>query len=194
MPFPGGDLLESPPSLSCRARASAAAREKRKSVRREVTGIVPCLPDSLCQADRWHTVIQGLWAHQEHIMLMEGRSTLLCVRREARNSHSHGCMLGVWNDNLSSTSAFDKGRSMNLGLLSLCRRMGAIVIGCRYRLRLRYVESDRNPADKGSRRPAGGGLRQDRSLATGTQGPEREYPDRSTATAFLCPPHLMRKC
>ena len=112
---------------------------------------MPYLPDSLCQADRWHTVIQGQWAHREHIMLMEGRSTLLCARREARNSHSHGCMLGVLSDNLSSTLAFDEGRSMIIGLLSLCRRMGAIVIGCRYRLRLRYVESDRNPADKGSR-------------------------------------------
>ena len=29
--------------------------------------------------------------------------------------------------------------------------MGAIVIGCRYRLRPKYVESDRNPADKSSR-------------------------------------------
>ena len=115
MPFPGGDLLESPPSLSSGARASAAARETRKSVRRGVTGIVPYLPDSLCQADRWHTVTQGQWAHREHIMLMEGRSTLLCARREARNSHSHGCMLGVLSDNLSSTLDFDKGSSMNLG-------------------------------------------------------------------------------
>ena len=119
MPFPGGDFLEFPLSLSSGARASSAAREKRKSVRREVSGIVPCLPDSLCQADRWHTVIQGQWAHQEHIMLMEGRSTLLCSRREVRNSHSHGCMLGVLSDNLSPTLAFDKARPMNLGLFSL---------------------------------------------------------------------------
>ena len=84
-------------------------------------------------------------------MLKEGRSTLLCARRERRNRSSPGCMLGIFVDNLSSTFSFDKGQSMNLGLLSLCRRTAAIVIGCRYRLRLRYIESARNPADKGSR-------------------------------------------
>ena len=119
VPLPGGDVLESAPSLSSCSRASVAARDMRNSVRREVVGIVPSLPDSICESYRWHTVIQGQWSHQEHIMLMEGGSTLFCARREARNSHSHGCMLGILRDHLSSTLAFDKGRSMNFGLLAL---------------------------------------------------------------------------
>ena len=47
--------------------------------------------------------------------------------------------------------AFDKGRSKDFRLLALCRRAAALQLGCRIRWRLRYVETGRNPSDKGSR-------------------------------------------
>ena len=112
---------------------------------------MPRLPPEIVDERRWRTVIQGEWSYDEHIMVQEGRATLLCLRREARNVGSHGTLIGVLSDNLSSTLAFDKGRSSNFALLSLCRRAAALTIGCRFRFRIRYVETDRNAADKGSR-------------------------------------------
>ena len=56
-------------------------------------------------------------------------------------------------DNLSATHALNKGRATDGALLGLCRRSCAIQLATRMRVRWRYVESHRNPADGPSRAP-----------------------------------------
>ena len=53
--------------------------------------------------------------------------------------------------NLAIICSFEKGRARNHGLMSIVRRSAAYSIGCQIKLRVRYIETDRNVADHGSR-------------------------------------------
>eukprot|EP00972_Heterocapsa_arctica_P066427 9803536-Heterocapsa_arctica.AAC.1 len=54
-------------------------------------------------------------------------------------------------DNMSCLGAFEKGRSASYGLNNLCRRLCAYKVAGQIQVRGRYIETDRNVADAGSR-------------------------------------------
>ena len=122
----------------------------RRSILRP-TDLVPPLSDALCDPQRWHLVVQGGWQFPGTIHCKEGRVCLSGLERISRLPAAHGHRLLSLCDNLSAVLAFNKGRSRDPALRSLCRRAAATIIGCELQWFLRYIETLRNPTDEGSR-------------------------------------------
>eukprot|EP00435_Cladocopium_sp_Y103_P074179 s45_g47.t1 len=146
LPPPGSAELEV--GGSC---GGSVRRHVRPMVSVDLVGMVPKLPDAVVAPKRWRTIIQRRWKHSEAIHMKEGRVALMTLRREAKRSEAHGKRLLTLSDNLSSLSAFDRGRAKDVALLALCRRAAALQVASGIQWFLRYVESKRNPSDYGSR-------------------------------------------
>ena len=83
--------------------------------------------------------------------MLEGRTTLLGLKRMSRNACYHGCRFLSIGDNLSSLLAFEKGRACDWGLRCLTRVAAARQIACEIHQYHRYSETERNPTDHDSR-------------------------------------------
>ena len=93
----------------------------------------------------------GAWKYSEHITLTEGRAALMQVRHRARTMDVFDrCHVGLL-DNMGCTLAFEKGRCHDRRLLSQCRQVLAYSLACRASFAFRWVPSERNPSDAGSR-------------------------------------------
>ena len=121
-------------------------------------GIDP-IDDATLNASDWHLVVAGGWSHAEATHLLEGRIMLGGLRRSSRVVRHHGRRLLSLGDNLSSILAFEKGRACDEGLRRLASKAAAIQVGCEIDWVLRYVETDRNAADPGSRLASAGKLK-----------------------------------
>ena len=141
LPLPGSGELEK--GCSC--------FDNKQQRAFEIFDLVPRLPEYLLQPDRWNLIAQKRWKFGETIHMKEARVALMSLRRESRRVGSHNKRLLTFCDNLAAVCAFDKGKTRDVGLLSLCRRAAAIVFSAGIQWRLTYVESARNPSDKGSR-------------------------------------------
>ena len=112
-------------------------------------------PLALCWDDRarWTTIVEGMWQHQqEHINVKECRVVFMAIRRACMRRRTLGRKILVFTDNLVSALVLEKGRSRAKGLNSLARRVCAYCLAHGLRVRYRYLETGRNPADEGSRR------------------------------------------
>ena len=77
----------------------------------------------------------------------------MSLRRVCRSGRWLGRRVLTLSDNPACVGAFEKGRSSRShGLLALCQRSAAYQLACAIQWRLRYIETDRNVADEGSRR------------------------------------------
>ncbi|CAE8613278.1 unnamed protein product, partial [Polarella glacialis] len=148
LPQPGSGVLES----HFHNKGTRRKKDDRVIKEYELVGIVPRLSDAICCQSRWVTHKEGRWRYKESIHLTEGRTSLMSLRRMARVVEHHGKRYLTLSDNLSSLCAFAKGRAKTYDLTALCRRSAALQIGCDIRWRQRYIESERNPCDEGSRR------------------------------------------
>ena len=148
------------------ARANRSARRLRRAeheerVYSERVGLVPPIEAGWVDPMRWRRVVAGCWAKPAAIHNKEARAALLGLCRAAWQPKNYRGILLSLGDSLSEILAFDRGRAKDRELLSLCRRAAAIQCGTGTRWHRRYVETERNPADKDSRltassRPAGG--------------------------------------
>lgn len=120
----------------------ATPRVARARANIEVTGLVPRLPEWLVASADWKMLVARPWSHQEAIHMKEGRVSLMTLRRQSRRCAEHGRELLALSD--------DRSRARRLDLLSLCRRSAGLQSGCELSWRIRYVEADRNAADKGT--------------------------------------------
>jgi len=126
-------------------------------VRGEVLGDVemdpnfPEIPLNLLQEDRWHT----LWATQLHyrepVHLNEGRSILSAAKHRSRDALRHGKRVLIMNDNMGVVLACMKGRCASYGLLRTCQKMAAESLASGIRFYVRWIPSELNVADHGSR-------------------------------------------
>ena len=113
---------------------------------------IPALDDCWTARRRYRLVAADRWRWQdEHINLKEARVALMGLRRHCRSVRFLGTKLLSISDSQVTVGAFEKGRS-SAGLQSLCRRAAAYRLGGQIAWRLRYIETDRNPSDKDSRR------------------------------------------
>jgi hypothetical protein len=92
------------------------------------------------------------WGSPEAIHMLEGRAVLKAVQHACRTPACRMHRVLFLCDNMSIVMAFNKGRCRDLRVLRLCRRTAAFCLSHGVSLRLRYVESSRNPAD-GPTRP-----------------------------------------
>lgn len=100
---------------------------------------------------RWKIAIVGTWARQGHINVLEARSALQAVRRLARNPKAWGKrVLGI-TDSQVVQGCYGKGRSSARALVSPCRRLAALQLGLRLRVRWRWISTTMNCSDGPSR-------------------------------------------
>ncbi|CAE7255770.1 hmgA [Symbiodinium natans] len=87
----------------------------------------------------------------EHITLLEGRGTVQAVRHKMRVEGNYGMKHLHLGDNLGMVLAFDRGRAKAVPLLICCRRATAFAIAGDCVFTHRWIPSEHNAADAGSR-------------------------------------------
>ncbi|CAE7219985.1 ANK1 [Symbiodinium sp. CCMP2592] len=99
------------------------------------------------------------WKHQfacrmrmkEHITVLEGRGTLQAIRHKLRSKGNFQKRHVHLGDNLGMVLAFDRGRAKAVPLLMCCRRAAAFCIATCCTFTHRWVPSEFNAGDAGSR-------------------------------------------
>ncbi|CAK0850412.1 unnamed protein product [Prorocentrum cordatum] len=122
-------------------------------------------PWRVCGRQRWKRASTSMPA-------LEAEALLYGVRHLLRSVANLGSRLLVIGDSISASLAATKGRSSCDGMLSVTRRLGALLLGTGSLLRSRWIASELNPADGPSRgRPAPSdplaGLRRELATAAG---------------------------
>ena len=112
----------------------------------------PEVPSHMLDLSFWKEVIAGRWKFSESIHVLEARVLLLAVKRLARSLNSRNARHLILSDNMSVTLAISKGRASDFALLSICRKIAAYSVACRFRIRVRWIPSELNIADAPSRR------------------------------------------
>ncbi|CAK0816768.1 unnamed protein product, partial [Prorocentrum cordatum] len=143
-----------PPGRGAPRRRRPARIEVEAAAAAAGGSAVPALPDSALAAHRWQLVVRGAFLFPAPIHVLEGRTTLLGLRRATRSVAAHGCRVLSIGDNLSSMMAFEKGRCANPVLRQLACQSAARQLATGIQRYHRYSESKRNPTDHDSRAAA----------------------------------------
>ena len=85
------------------------------------------------------------------IHLKEAHALLSAVKHLSRNRLSHGLRCSVLSDSMCVVLAASKGRASNSCLNRFCQRIAAEVLACGLQLRVRWIPSEWNTSDQGSR-------------------------------------------
>ena len=101
--------------------------------------------------DYWQFRFNVQMTIPEHITLLEGRGMLASVRHKLRSVDSFGKRHLHLNDNLGMVLAAEKGRSSTFGTLRICRRLCALYLASDTSFSHRWIPSELNVADAGSR-------------------------------------------
>ena len=110
------------------------------------------VPHDCLDPELWSLKFAQRMQFSKHITLLEGRGVVAALRHKFRavqhfgKRHVHLC------DNLGMVLALDKGRSSSMGLLRVCRRISCLLIATGSILNCRWIPSELNIADAGSRR------------------------------------------
>ena len=100
---------------------------------------------------RWRETFRTTWRFPEASNIVEARMILLAARHLGRARRTSHCRVLLFRDNLAALSVLARGRSSAPSLLTVCRGLTAVALGCGVRLQLRWVPSRRNHADGPSR-------------------------------------------
>ncbi|CAK0804061.1 unnamed protein product, partial [Prorocentrum cordatum] len=122
-------------------------------------------PWRVCGRQRWKRASTSMPA-------LEAEALLYGVRHLLRSVANLGSRLLVIGDSISASLAATKARSSCDGMLSVTRRLGALLLGTGSLLRSRWIASELNPADGPSRGRAApsdplAGLRRELATAAG---------------------------
>ena len=110
------------------------------------------VPKAFMDPAEWHLSFAQHMQFPEHITLLEGRGIVAALRHKARTLEAFGKRQLHLNDNLGMVLAVDKGRSASMGLLRVCRRLLCLQVALGATLVCRWIPSEWNVADSGSRR------------------------------------------
>ena len=83
--------------------------------------------------------------------MLEARVALSSLRRAARDARFFRRRMRLVTDNMLTACILEKGRSRIPSLNALCKRAYAYQAAVQVQVRVRYLETDRNPADGPSR-------------------------------------------
>ena len=106
----------------------------------------------ILKKEDWQLRFAQYMQHPEAITVLEGRAVVATLRHKFRSlacfrqRHVHLC------DNLGTVLALEKGRSPSPPLLRVCRRVACLLLATSSSLNLRWIPSEINVADEGSRR------------------------------------------
>ena len=109
----------------------------------------------------------------EHITALEGRGVVAALRHKLRALDQFGLTHFHLCDNLGMVLALDKGRSSSMPLLRTCRRVACLLIATGSALSCRWIPSELNVADEGSRQWEG--LRTGKVVGESKQNKETDF-------------------
>ena len=110
------------------------------------------IPKDVMDKSKWQFCFASRMQHPERITLLEGRGIVAALRHKFRNSDSFGHRHLHLNDNLAAVLISEKGRSGAIEMLRVSRRIAALLIAAGSSLVTRWIPSEWNVADEGSRR------------------------------------------
>lgn len=110
------------------------------------------VPQECMADDKWKLNFAQHMSLSEPITILEGRGVVAALRHKFRSTHHFHCRHLRFGDNLGMVLAVDKGRSSSMGLLRICRRIACLLLATSSSLSCRWVPSEWNVADGGSRR------------------------------------------
>ena len=102
----------------------------------------------------WHQLFQCKWGLPEAIHVLEARGCTSALRHLTRSMSFRDVNVVILNDNLGVVMALSRGRSSHFALLQQCRRVLALSVCCGLTVSWRWIPSELNPADAGSREPS----------------------------------------
>lgn len=112
----------------------------------------PEVPNEVLYPGCWKTTLMGKWLDTtEHITVKEGRALVLCLKRLCRSVGNRDKRHLIFVDNLALALCISKGRAKNFTMLRICQQVSALSLVGSFSIRLRWVPSERNPADGPSR-------------------------------------------
>lgn len=88
----------------------------------------------------------------EHITLLEGRGIVSALRHKLRSLSGFGKRHLHLGDNLASILIAEKGRASSYEMLRVSRRIACLLLAANCTLTSRWIPSEWNVADHGSRR------------------------------------------
>ena len=111
----------------------------------------PDVPAAWMRANRWGDLFAGRWGFKEDITVTEGRAAVMQARWICKEyGPGHFSHLGLL-DNMGCVLAFEKGRSSSFGLMRSCRKLCALSLSSGRCFLWRWVPSELNRSDFGSR-------------------------------------------
>ena len=102
-------------------------------------------------AEEWRSVLSTRCRWREHITLLEGRAFLLGLRRSTRSSAQHGRRHVRIVDNFGLALSLSRFRARDFAMLRVSQSVAALSLASDMQCRVRWVPSERNPADAPSR-------------------------------------------
>ena len=110
------------------------------------------VPGQKLRADRWQGRLSGRWHWKDGILRLEARSLVLGFRRMAISRYGRNSRQLALCDNMSVVLAFNRCRAKDFGLLKQIRRAAAYSLSRNIGLSVRWIPSELNSADRGSRK------------------------------------------
>jgi len=115
--------------------------------------VFPEVPRVLVEDATWHLFHVRRWKRtEEKIFIKEGRASVLAFLWSLANPKAYGTRILSLCDNETSVLAFVKGRSSNVSLLRLSRRILGASLAARVKGVWRHLQGYRHPCD-GPTRP-----------------------------------------
>jgi len=112
----------------------------------------PEVPTKLLVGRKWKTVIVRPWLFDgDPINHLEGRALLKAVERVIYSSYGINMRQVALVDNLTVALCFGRYRAKTMAMLRLVRKVAALCLAANVRLTVRWVPSELNSADEGSR-------------------------------------------
>ncbi|CAK0882305.1 unnamed protein product [Prorocentrum cordatum] len=117
----------------------------------EVVAGFPEVPWQLLRGPAWKTVRKGVWGLSEGILVLEARVLVKAIRRLARTMHGSCFRQLFLCDNTAVVLAFARSRSQDFKLLVQIRRFNACALALGIAPYFRWIPSEFNQSDAGSR-------------------------------------------
>ena len=100
----------------------------------------------------WHSTMHGRWAYTEDILVLEARAVLKGIKRALLTRYGHDIRQLALCDNLAAVLTFERCRSRNYyQVLKVLRQFGAFCFARNVRVSIRWIPSELNISDEGSR-------------------------------------------
>ena len=110
------------------------------------------VPSYLLARDRWKTVMADRWVLSDDILRLEARALVKAASRAAHSQPIRDCRVLLLGDNLAVVLCFSRSSSRDFRLLVQLRRLAALSLARNIRFAARWVPSEFNSGDEGSRK------------------------------------------